>query len=877
MANNGFRFSCSRFGCIWAVVLCISILPARGWCDSGDRPSAFLDSAARIDLSVTVAVDPASLAGHIAVVCGGSPDPVVRIEAAGSSGVESPPADPNQVELAGSFQSALGGEAWQTNDRHTRMCEHGPGVFELVVRIPAGSYEYKVTRGGTWAQNWGAGFSPGGGNIALNVPRTSLVRFVVDFNRRLILNSADDPNQVRPPTQTDSSHGASQAVSDTHPTRYLQLDLARPLGPTDIVRPMTVQMDGITIPVYARDVLSDAAYVYHGNDLGATYTHSQTTFKVWCPVSTSTTLLLYTKAVGGTLRSVPMHRGQSGVWNTTVPGNLNGVFYQYRFFSYGSVHTAPDLYGRAADVRLRRSMVIDLKQTNPDGWATVPAPQLSSPTDAVVYELHVRDFTTDPSSGVPASLRGKYLGLVDAGTHVPGASAPANAVTGLDYLRGLGVNYVHILPIQSINPEHKGNYNWGYETDLFNVPEPGYAVNPGDPAGVVRQVKTMVLGLHRAHMGLIMDVVYNHAVPVSGDSSPFWATVPYYYFRTGFAGQLLNESGVGNALDDDRPMVRKFICDSLIYWAGEYHIDGFRFDLIGMFTPETVRSISDALHRVRPDILLYGEPWTGGGPTRFGKGAQRNLKVAVFNDNFRIALRGDLDGTGAGFALGGGADLSALQNVISGSPDFASAPTESMNYVSIHDNLTLLDKIQKSLPSADMATQQRVLKFAGAIVLLSQGVPILEGGAEMGRTKGGDNNSHDAGDATNRFDWRRGLEFRPVESYYQGLIALRRAHPVFRCATAQLVRRTLSFYSTDGLPPKTVAFTLDGSATGDRWSRTLVVFHGETVASQITLPGGRWHVAVDPDHSGSQGVAVAEGTVGLAPLTAYVFYQDGGP
>ena len=267
MANNGFRFSCSRFGCIWAVVLCISILPARGWCDSGDRPSAFLDSAARIDLSVTVAVDPASLAGHIAVVCGGSPDPVVRIEAAGSSGVESPPADPDQIELAGSFQPALGGEAWQTNDRRTRMCEHGPGVFELVVRIPAGSYEYKVTRGGTWAQNWGAGFSPGGGNIALNVPRTSLVRFVVDFNRRLILNSADDPNQVRPPTQTDSSHGASQAVSDTHPTRYLQLDLARPLGPTDIVRPMTVQMDGITIPVYARDVLSDAAYVYHGNDL----------------------------------------------------------------------------------------------------------------------------------------------------------------------------------------------------------------------------------------------------------------------------------------------------------------------------------------------------------------------------------------------------------------------------------------------------------------------------------------------------------------------------------------------------------------------------------------------------------------------------------
>ena len=660
-----------------------------------------------------------------------------------------------------------------------------------------------------------------------------------------------------------------QAISSA--SRRIRLTLGAPIVPEEIAQPMSVQFDdGSMRPVVARDVLSDPAYYYPKDDLGAAYTHARTTFKVWSPVASSADLLIFSSAAGAVSRRIPLHRGAAGVWSAAVMGDLNGVFYQYRFHSYGTVHAAPDLYGRAASPDLSRSMVVDLARTNPAGWSAGAGPRLGAPTDAVVYEMHIRDFTIDPAGGVPKALRGTYLGLVAPGTHLAGGSSP----TGLDYLKALGVTHVHLLPFQSINPGHAGGYNWGYETDLFNAPEPRYSTNPGDPVQTIRDVKTMIAGLHRAKIGVVMDVVYNHAVPVSGDASPFWATVPYYYFRTNFQGDLRNESGVGNAVDDEHPMVRKFIVDSLRYWRNQYSVDGFRFDLLGMFAPATVQEISTQLRRDRPDILLYGEPWTGGGPTRFGKGAQRGTGVAVFNDNFRNTLRGDLNGTTPGFALGGGASPDSMHAVVSGSPEFTASPTESMNYVSIHDDMTYFDKIQKTLPSADLGLQQSALKLAGAMVLLSQGVPILEGGAEMGRTKSGVANSYNQGDQINQFDWSRGRQFAGVTAYYQGLIALRRAHPAFRCATATEVQQTLAVLPESQTPLKTIAFTLSGAPRGDRWRKTLVIFHGSLTPDAITLPAGNWTLAVDGDHANAQGKAVTAPTLALAPLSAYVLYQE---
>ncbi len=873
MALSRYLYLKNTLVLIFLLTACAGIAYSPSVCYAVEPTAAFLDASAHVDVQLPEPVQPARELGKIRMFVDGREVKILQVEQAKSEGATKEPlrANPNEVVLAGSFQAALGGKAWQPNGQSTRMHETSPGVWQLVVRLPAGSYEYKVVRGGSWDQNWGADFKPGGANMALIVASRKLVRFVVDFNRQTILNSIDNLSLVTNPAAADLSSLITTQTAATESTQFLQLDLSRPLGPTDIVRPMYLQFsDGQKAPVYARGVLSEPSYVYHGDDLGPKYRRTQTIFKVWCPVAESASLLMFSGPTGGQPQTCAMTKSDHGVWTARLPGDLNGKYYQYKFLSYGTSHVAPDIYAPAADASLQRSMVFDLAKTDPADWNKVSSPRLASPTDAIVYELHIRDFTSDPSSGLPESLRGTYQGLVYPGSHV--ADPSNDHVTGLDYLKSLGVNYVHVLPIQSINATHHG-YNWGYETQLFNVPESRYALHRDNPAAVIGDVKTMVLGLHRAHIGLVMDVVYNHSLPVSGEDSPFWATVPYYWFRTSFDGALLNESGVGNALDDDSPMVRKFIRDSLVYWQREYHIDGFRFDLMGMFTPATITSISQALHQERPDILLYGEPWTGGGPTRFGKGSQKNLGVAVFNDNFRNALRGDLDGPAPGFALGGRGNVSTLRTIISGSPDFTASPTETMNYISVHDNLTLLDKIQKSWPNADLQTQQQMLKFAGSIVLLSQGVPILEGGAEMGRTKGGDNNSLGGGDPINHFDWQRGIDFLPVSDYYKALIALRRAHPAFRCNDAKTVQQTLSFINETTLPSKTEAFELNGAPTADRWPKTLVIFHGNNAASQFTLPPGKWRIAIDDNRCGVDGPIIQTRQISLAPLTTYVYYR----
>lgn len=822
------------------------------------RP-AFLDAPDEITVTLDAPIAVADASRSMTVTSENAVIPVARLDAVSTGGI------PEPVVLAGTFQPLLGGGKWQPGDPHSRMRRIAKGVYSLTVQLPRGHYEYKIACGGSWKVNYGQGFQPNGANITLDVPAAERVRFVVDFRRRKITTSAVHGSlaaDIRPDTAP---------ASEPSTARQFHVRLARPIGPNDIVGPLSIRVGGVEYAVYARGVLSRPAYYYPKDDLGATCAPSHTVFKVWSPVSTSVDLLLYAGERGGVGRMVSMRRGNFGVWWAEVAGNLDGKFYCYRYNSYGALRTAPDIYARAASADLTRSMVVDLARTNPAGWRADRSPQPASPADAVAYELHIRDFTIDPSSGVPASLRGKYAGM----TYSAGDSASPR---GFDYLRKLGVTDVQIMPFQSIHPRDGGSasvdtsYNWGYETDLFDVPEPRYAADPDDPASVIREVKSMVAAFHRAHIGVIMDVVYNHTMPKSGDRSPFWCAAPYYYFRTDDAGKLRDESGVGNAMDDDDPMARKYIVDSLLYWTREYHVDGFRFDLLGMFEPSTVRAISTALHRQDPGIILYGEPWTGGGPTRFGKGAQAGTRVAVFNDEFRTDVRGDLDGTQPGFAMGGDVDTVALRTAIEGSPDFTSAPTESANYASIHDDLCLFDKIRKAMPGADRDTMCRALRLAGAMVLLSQGVPILEGGAELGRTKDGNPNSVFAGDAVNRFDWRRADDFRPVANYYAALIALRRAHPAFRCATAEEVGRSLAFLPESALPPKTAAFTLDGTVRGDRWHKILVVFHGSTAGGEMTLPQGAWHAAILGDRADAGGT-LAQGLLTLAPLSAYVLYQ----
>ncbi len=836
---------------------------------------AFLDSPSVIRAWIPKAADPASFNGKIAITMNGKPLAIKSI-GAGSAPVlaNTDSVDPTKVVLPGTIQGALGGSDWNPNGDITRMTEISSGVFEFVAAFPKGNYEYKVARGGAWTENYGADFAPDGGNITLTVPTDgTIVRFVVDFNKKTIKDSLNN-KEITAPT-TVPARAAVAAKPTTGPVQVLAINLEKPITPKDINQFIEMKIEGdLPRTVYAREVLDSKDYQYTKDDLGNRYSKNQTVFKVWSPVAKSAELFIFDNLIDGPSEIIDMQRGANGVWFSTVKGDLHGKYYQYRFKSYNETRVAADVNSYAASADSTRSMVVDLSRTNPKNW-TLPKPIQRPQTESILYELHVRDLTSDASSGVPENLRGKYLGFARTGT-----KTSSGASTGLDYLKNLGVTDLHILPIQNFNPKNSGVYNWGYETNLFNMPEEQYSTDPNDPVKTIVETKTMFQAIRNAGMRVVMDVVYNHTVPAKGEESAFWETVPYYYFRTNDQGQVLNESGVGNALHDDRPMVRKYIRDSVVFWTKEYGVDGFRFDLIGMFTKGTVEDFTKALRNIRPDIVLYGEPWTGGGPTRFGKGSQRGTEFAVFNDNIRNAMRGDLDGTKAGFVMGGLTSLTSIKKGIVGSinygdniSDFTDSPLETINYISAHDNLTLWDKLDKTMTDAPGSLKARAVQLGGAIVLTSQGVPFLEGGVEIGRTKGGNNNSYNAGDGANKYDWTRAASFKPVENYYKGLIAIRKAHPAFKMSSADMIRKHLKFLPDSSLPNGVVAYTLDGAAAKDSWKRIVVILHGTKNEQTMQLPAGTWNIAANGTQASNGSLGKVSGSLKLEPLSAYILYQ----
>lgn len=765
----------------------------------------------------------------------------------------STPPSPDKVTLPGSFAAAIGGNTWDPNDDTTRMTQTSPGVYELSVIIPGGTYEFKVAKGGTWAENFGVDFKPGGQNFSLVVPKPELaVKFVVNFNTLTILNSINNPDLVAFPST------AKAAVANDRKVRSIALTLPRPLTDKELrYQYMWLYIGKMkSHQVILRGVLDDPIFVYKKNDLGPTYTKKQTTFKVWAPSSYNVQIDLQQTVPITQYKTLRMKQGAAGVWYVTVPGDLHRFYYRYRLDSYSTHKAAADIYAPAASRDSDWSMVLDMSKTDPAGWSRNIPRIKRNPTNSIIYELHVRDFTISPSSGVKPEWRGKYLGMTQTGTKFK------DLPTGIDYLKWLGVTDIHILPFQNFNPDHSTNYNWGYETTLFNVPEEQYSTNPADPITTIRETKQMILALHKAGLRVIQDVVYNHTVPTNGARSAFDSTVPYYYFRTNDAGELLNESGVGNALHDERPMVRKFVRDSLLFWTKEYKLDGFRFDLIGMFTPESVKDWSDAVHAVRPDATFYGEPWTGGGPVRFGKGAQKGMQVGVFNDDFRNALRGELDGPAPGF-IGTGQNVDTVKQGILGSINtFTAHPSESINYVSAHDNLTLNDKF--ALLNLSPQLQKRAQTLAAATILLSQGIPFLEGGAEIGRTKGRNHNSYNAGDAANQFDWQRAFDFQDTAAITRKFIRLREWIPEIRNANV----KSMEFTSA---PEGVVTYRIH-SVEGEFF----VILNGTLEQKTIALPTKASWQLVQTNLSAGTPREFSQGTRTVAPLTATVLAMVSG-
>ena len=627
------------------------------------------------------------------------------------------------------------------------------------------------------------------------------------------------------------------------------------------------------------------SYTYSGSDLGATYSKNSTTFKVWAPIATDVTLNLYSAGNGGSAyKTVKMTKGTGGVWQTSVAGDLNKVYYTYSITNYGVKKETVDLYARATGVNGQRGMVIDLSTTNPSGWNTDSNPFTGkAATDASIYELHIRDFTIDSSSGV--TNKGKYLGLTEKGT-----TNKTGQTTGLDYIADLGVSHVQILPMYDYSPNsvdetklNTAQFNWGYDPYNYNVPEGSYSTDPYKGEVRVNEMKQMIQAFHNEGIAVVMDVVYNHTA--ESENSWFNITVPGYYYRMNADGTFSNASGCGNEVASDMTMVRKYIVDSVVYWAKEYHVDGFRFDLMGILDMETMKLLRAELDKIDPSILLYGEGWTGGSSTldeslRAVKSQTHMMPgVGAFSDDIRDGARGNISyAPGTGFISGAtGYETKIKATVVgatyntninywdAGTSAWAGAPTQTINYVSCHDNHTLWDKINSSAGSESLANRIKMNKLAAGMIYTSQGVPFMLSGEEILRTKpavggGFDHNSYKSPDSTNSVKWDvlNDATYQDVHDYYQGLIAFRNAHASLRMTTTAQIQNNLSFLNTGSA--NTVGFVISNKPNGEVSDKVCVIYNANKYAVTVSVPYGTWNVCVKNGKAGTDAIMTFTGS-----------------
>lgn len=611
---------------------------------------------------------------------------------------------------------------------------------------------------------------------------------------------------------------------------------------------------------------------YFGDDLELVYTPEKSLFTLWAPTAEKARLNLYAAGEGGDpTEQLEMQPSDGGTWRVTVERDLKGTFYTFQISKEGKwLDQTPGIWAKAVGVNGNRAAVIDLKETDPEGWDTDRAPEQKMYSDIILYEVHHRDFSIDPDSGI--KNKGKFLALTETGT-----KTPAGESTGLDHLKELGVTHIHIMPsfdfatVDETRLKEK-NYNWGYDPKNYNVPEGSYSTDPVDPAARIREFKQMVQSLHRNGLRIVLDVVYNHTASV--EHSNFNLTVPGYFYRQNADGSYSDASGCGNETASEREMVRHYIIESVKYWAKEYHIDGFRFDLMGIHDIETMNRLREELMKIDPTIFIYGEGWLAAdSPLPPEQRAVRdNVNqmegIAVFCDDFRDGVRGStFDEKDAGYASGNitghyepvkfgivGATTHSqvdYDGLLYASGPYAAAPSQAVDFVASHDGYTIIDKLKLSVESDHAAEELPAIhKLIHAIMLTAEGIPFIRGGEEMMQDKQGEPNSFRSPDSVNRIDWAQKSEHRDVFDYIRDLIALRKAHPAFRIPTVEGLQQSLHFLNTgdSGI----IAFTLGEYANGDAWKEILVAYNGNRRAAQFEIPDGEWIVAsregrVDPE------------------------------
>jgi pullulanase len=609
---------------------------------------------------------------------------------------------------------------------------------------------------------------------------------------------------------------------------------------------------------------------YYGDDLGVFWSPEKTTIKIWAPTALIVELRLYKDGLGGeAYHKTQLQKKENGIWTTVLSGDYEGKFYTLRMNDGEWLNETPDMYARCVGANGKRGMIFNPAKTFPEGWKNDTSPQLKNHCDAIIYETHIRDFSISENSGI--LHKGKYLGLAETGTKTPDGTK-----TGLDHLVELGVTHVHLLPVNDFftvdeeKPLEK--YNWGYDPLHYNALEGSYSVNPYDGASRIKEFKTTVKALHENNMGVVLDVVYNHTY--FAKESVFNQLVPGYFYRQKPDGSFANASGCGNEIASEREMVRKYIIDSLKYWLQEFHVDGFRFDLMGILDIKTMNQIRAELNNIKPSVLLYGEGWAADQSPMPDKlrAIKRNTHyvpgIASFNDDFRDALKGSHgDKKSMGFVSGlvlreesiKYGITAAIQHpqinysfIDSVDRPWALEPGQCVNYVSCHDNYTLWDKLKLSLPKASNEELKQRVKLAAALVLTSQGIPFLQSGVEFCRTKGGNGNSYKSPDSVNQLDWMRKKEYFDVFEYFQKLIQLRKKHPAFRLPGAENIRRYLDFCMEYNIG--VVAYCIDGTSAGDSWRKILVIFNGNKEEVQLPLPEGEFKMVANANTINENGI-----------------------
>lgn len=632
-------------------------------------------------------------------------------------------------------------------------------------------------------------------------------------------------------------------------------------------------------------------YTYAGNDLGAVYEKEKTTFKVWAPTAEKVMLHLYTAGSTGEagekeLLQVEMKKREQGIYEKQVKGDLHGVYYTFSVTVDGETRETGDIYAKAAGVNGKRSMVVDLEKTNPKGWEEDT--HIFHPLGKTwVWEVHIGDFSNDPASGVREEYRGKYLAFTENTTLNQDGVHP----TCVNYLKELGITHVHLLPsfdYGSVDESKCDTFNWGYDPVNYNVPEGSYATDAFHGEVRIREFKEMVAALHKAGISVVMDVVYNHTHSLD---SFFNATVPYYYYRTWEDGTYSDGSACGNDTASDRAMFRKYMMDSVLHWVQEYHVDGFRFDLMGLHDTQTMNEIRKALNELEDgeQIFLYGEPWSAG-PSALKesesfatKEAMKKLAegIAVFNDDTRDAVKGPYDKLEVpGFVNGKKGLEEKIKRGIQGLFDEKEkvqpvSPAQLLNYVSAHDNSTLWDKLVDSVKKdQDYETRHEDLlamnKLAAAIVQFSAGIPFMQAGEEAGRTKQGEDNSYNLSKELNRLDWNRMYKFQDLISYYKGLHEVRNQFSGFY-DLSEKARTRQHFY--ENLPEGIIAYEMEGIRGTDQWEKVVVIFHASQEPTEFVLGNTGYKRIVSPSGIDLQGVYLKREKAKLDESGAYVFVK----